>query len=335
MSESPITADIESLKTAIDILNSIFDNSELPKNSTIQEWDKWKSWYVKQRDALLEGSVKVNSFFSSLFRIKTFLLSKEKLPESALFSLLKEKRERVYNLAKKIENRFSWEEGDIDRLSTELFSYLTKPINENIERNKILDTMLLKRKLLELKVSELLDNSEFIQQIDNGSIEFPSEDIKSITIGYHYLENDDISSAKLHFEYISNSILKSYSSVLLAVFTKDENLFKESLVKAFPETFEPERSGTYIKGFAILPIWKVRYEVDSSNERYISFAMSSGIYEFRDFQVFKGFLNDLREESYRKGLWIVPGKDNENFLHLLSSRLAFQRMVGWKEFYLD
>ncbi len=97
MSSIIITHDTESLQLASNIVDKIFSD---PSNSktTNEEWEKWKSWFSKQKNKFELGKISLPNYFTQVKRVQQFFLNNTLLTETEIFEMEIKKREKQYTI---------------------------------------------------------------------------------------------------------------------------------------------------------------------------------------------------------------------------------------------
>ncbi|MFX0086906.1 MAG: hypothetical protein ACFFAU_14690 [Candidatus Hodarchaeota archaeon] len=321
-----ITKDEESLKLASEIIAKRFGNP--PKtNIDIQEWDKWKNWFLKQQHAFNSGNITISTYFTQVKRVQQYFLEKMQI---TVFEMEKQEREKQYDLTQfHVSKPEKLSTDDIERLVQITYKHLCKE-DTRLKANPRVETTFAthREKLFGRELSQDL-NSE-ITKIKNSQIKFDNKNTKFLQLGKLHLQLEELEEAKKAFNKIETPTLKYSALSLTASKEHDFDSFKSYMKQGFPEILEPVISGPYILGFLIGNEWNYRYEIDEQGKRCLSFPFSSGIYQTTQMDIFQDLVRDVRiSPDGRLGLWLRPSKSKNSFVTKNTDYLIFKQVIGW------
>ncbi len=323
-----ITKDEESLKLASEIITKIFENPP-ETDIDIQDWDKWKNWFLKQQKAFNSGKTSISTYFTQVKRVQQYF--QEKIQKSAFEMEIKE-REKKYDLSQfQVSKPEKLSTEDLERLIQLIYNHLSKENSRLKVNTRVEATFVTHREKLFGRVLSQ-DLKYEISQIENSQIKFDNNNIKFLQLGKFHLQLEELGEAKKAFHKIETPTLK-YSALSLAASREhDFNSFKSYMKQAFPEISEPVISGPYNLGFLIGNEWNYRYELDEQGRRCLSFPFSSGIYQTRQMDVFQVLVRDVRfSPDGRLGLWLRPSKSENSFVTRNTDYLIFKQVIGWMD----
>ncbi len=326
-----ITQDLESLKKATEVLDKIFLESKVPIEIQ-NEWTKWNKWFLKQKEAFIQGKTTIPKYFAQIKRIQEFILENTPLKEENLFQMSLVKRERVYDITKLTHEK-------PEALPTSEKEFLIKSIYENLvkspsdlKNNPTIESMVTKKmeKRFGRKLPEDL-NLEAERLMTSKNIQKEDDDY-FIQLGEIFLELGKLDQAKSIINNVSNDKTRFSLLTWTSFLENDYSAFKKNIQKAYPETFEPQTKGPYILSFLLGNEKNYKLILDEKGNRTLEYTFTTGIYQIRQMDVFRSFLDDLRQSpDFRLGMWIRPTTIKTQNIAKDISQLYFKQVIGWKD----
>jgi len=329
MAPLKITQDEDSLRKATEIISEVFLRSDLAiYNET--EWKKWEKWFQKSKDKFFSGKIPLKTYFTQINRIQKFILENTSLEVLFETDQVHEKKDELPK--KMIETPSKLSKNDLKYLLKSLFNQQTN-VTTTIKTNPRVESLISKKRELRFDRVILSDLHKEIEQIENSQVIIEDTNQRYDQLGELYLELGDYKKAQESFNRISSLKLKHAGLTWLACLKKDFTNFKEHILQAFPESYEPTTAGIYTLSFLIGNEKNYVYEVDSKGKRSISFVFSTGIYKITEIDVLAAFLDDMRlSPDFRRGMWLRPGKYSNSFTYENITHLHFKQVLEWKDF---
>jgi hypothetical protein len=323
-----ITKDEESLNLASQIITKTFDNP--PKTDIdVQDWEKWKNWFLKQQDGFNSGRTSLSTYFTQVKRVQQYF--QEKI-QKTIFEMEIKEREKQYDLTQfSVSKPEKLSTDDLERLFQIIYNQLCKE-DTRLKPNPRVESTFAKHKekLLGRELSQ--DLKYEITQIINSQIKFDNDDMKFLQLGELHLQLEELKEAKEAFHKIDTKTLKYSALSLISSREHDFEAFRSHMMQGFPEISDPVISGPYNLAFLIGNEWNYLYEIDELGRRCMSIPFSSGIYQMTQMDVFQDFMRDVRlSPDGRLGLWLRPSKSENSFVTKNTDHLIFKQVIGWTD----